>query len=158
MTGETMQDSQKRPTGVTILGILVTIIGILYILAGMLLITAGSLLITLPVNLEGTGLQLFGIMALIFQLSGGIALVISIAFMIVAYGTAKAKEWAWISLVILSFVSIGTSLIEIALTSEASGSAIFIGLNAIILYYLYRPNVKAYFGRAVKPPPPASTA
>lgn len=151
-----MQAPQKRPTGVTIIAILATIVGILYILMGMLAVTAGSLLMTLPVDLEGTDPQLLGSLALIFQLVGGIVLVIGIAFMIVAYGTAKAKEWAWVSLVILSFVSIGTSLIEIALTSEASGSAIIIGLNAIILYYLYRPHVKAYFGRAVKPPTPAS--
>jgi hypothetical protein len=42
--------------------------------------------------------------------------------------------------------------------SEIIGTIIGLAINIIILYYLYRPHVKAFFGKAVpsSTPPPLS--
>jgi hypothetical protein len=86
--------------------------------------------------------------------------------LVVSYGLLKAKRWAWIVTVILTIIAIITQLTSIISTSTLSQSLtndisalmsgitahiIGIAINGIILYYLYRPNVKAFFGRS-KPP------
>jgi multisubunit Na+/H+ antiporter MnhB subunit len=67
---------------------------------------------------------------------GGVILAIAIASFVVAYGLLKGLGWAWTVTVILSIISII--------------------ISGIILYYLYRPHVKAYFGKGISRPPSAA--
>jgi uncharacterized membrane protein (DUF2068 family) len=70
---------------------------------------------------------------------------LGIANLVVAYGLWKGKRWAWTITLVLSFIGIA-----LGLASIATGTIIAIWpviINAIVIYYLYRPNVKAFFGR-----------
>jgi uncharacterized membrane protein (DUF2068 family) len=70
---------------------------------------------------------------------------LGIANLVVAYGLWKGKRWAWTITLVLSFIGIA-----LGLASIATGTIIAIWpviINAIVVYYLYRPNVKAFFGR-----------
>jgi hypothetical protein len=115
---------RSRPFGVTIIAILAVIGGI------------GSLL---------GGLAVIAIIPLLGIVFGGILIVIGLAYFVVAYGLWKGLKWAWIITLILSAIGIIVGLGSIAVGNI--GSLFHLVVNAIVIYYLYRPNVKAYFGK-----------
>jgi hypothetical protein len=93
------------------------------------------------------GIGLFFLAAI----GGAIAVIlipIGIVYFVVAYGLLKGRPWAWTLTVIISIITIVLNVFAIAspLWFLAIINIIFSG---IILYYLYRPHVKAYFGKAV---------
>jgi hypothetical protein len=159
---------KSRPTGVTIIAILSIIGGIIMLFGAITLITIGAILPTLPPSVfNQSGLQgnltvgqapipsTGGPPMIVSQsLLGGIGiaigavlLAIAIASFVVAYGLLKGLGWAWTVTVVLSIISIVFKAISIV-TGNIS-AIISIIINGIILYYLYRPHVKAYFGKAV---------
>jgi hypothetical protein len=101
---------------------------------------------------------------------GSVMIAIGIVSFIVAYGLLKGMGWAWTVTVVLSIISIVLSVIAIAtvhalvwlgtgiiLPAETInpspppppfGAISIIIISGVIIYYLYRPNVKAYFGKA----------
>jgi uncharacterized membrane protein (DUF2068 family) len=62
------------------------------------------------------------------------------------YGLFKAKGWAWSVTLILSYIGIALAIISIV--SGNFFSAINLAINIAIVYFLYRPQVKAYFGKS----------
>ena len=138
---------KKRPIGVTIIAILIIIDGILLLLAGIGVIAVGSLFIS---EIIGLG----------FVIIGAILLAVGIGYIVVSYGLLKGKRWSWTITVVLLFIGIAIDVASIIifeyftfdtdtssfLTSN-SGSIAGIIISVIILYYLYRPHVKSYFGK-----------
>lgn len=138
---------KKRPTGVTVIAVLVIIGGILFLLAGIGVVAVGSLSIS----------QIIG---LVFVIIGAILLAVGIGFLIVSYGLLKGKRWSWTITVILLFIGIAIDVASIIIfgyfainmdtssfLTTNSGSIAGIIISVIILYYLYRPHVKSYFGK-----------
>ena len=142
-----MQSTPKsRPIGVTIIAILNIIGGIIMLFGAIPLITLGIISPIADVSLSllgGIGIAI-----------GGILVAIAIASFVVAYGLLKGQGWAWTITVVLSIISIVLNAIAIAAGNIAS--IINIIISGIILYYLYRSYVKAYFGKGVSPSPPAA--
>ncbi|HEY8139663.1 MAG TPA: hypothetical protein VIE86_01115 [Nitrososphaera sp.] len=145
----------KRPTGVTIIGILSIIGGIVMLIAGISLVTLAAVVPILPLSdgqinsqLANTGMstELLGIIS---SATGGLFLILGIASLIVAYGLFKAKKWAWTISVVLSVVSIAMGIVSVV--TGNIGAIASIAISGLILYYLYRPHVKAYFGKPVQP-------
>jgi hypothetical protein len=101
---------------------------------------------------------------LISILSGDVVfLMLGIVSVIMSYGLLKGREWAWSVTIIVSVFNIVASVTFLAssffnfpITNNNNnplvlGSMILIykvGINAIILYYLYRPHVKSFFGKS----------
>lgn len=79
---------------------------------------------------------------------GGVLIAIGIVSFIVAYGLLKGMGWAWTVTVVLSIISIVLNAISIA--TGNIGGIVNIIISGIILYYLYRPHVKAYFGKTAR--------
>ena len=113
-----MESQKHRPLGVTIIAILAIISGISSLAAGA---------VTL----------IFGI--------GIVLLAIGIAYLVVAYCLWIGRDWAWMVTLILSVISIISSIATIA-TGHVE-AIISVIIPAVVIYYLYRPNVKAYFGK-----------
>ncbi len=86
---------------------------------------------------------------------GAVLVAIAIVSFIVAYGLLKGKGWAWTVAIILSIISIVWNIITLV-TAANYGGIISIIISGIILYYLFRPHVKAYFGKGVDPSRPAA--
>lgn len=74
------------------------------------------------------------------------SIIIGILWFVFAWGLFTGKGWAWIITVILAIVSVIFNILSIF--SLSYGSVFSLIVNVIILYYMYRPNVKAYFGRS----------
>jgi hypothetical protein len=155
----------KRPTGVTIISILVIISGVVLLFGGLSLIGAGALfyITSTDVSNNTSGFYpmapFFGIA---FLSIGSILLIIGIVYIIMSYGLLKGKGWAWSITIIVTIISIviqiisgfTNSIITSTITNHANsiitstlGPIIGIAINIIILYYLYRPHVKAFFGK-----------
>ena len=149
---------RSRPTGVTIIAILNIIGGIIMLFVGLGLVAAGALIPMLPpsafdqpeftgpggMDLSGVAPGLLGAGTLAI---GGVILAIAILSFVVAYGLLKGRSWAWTLTVIISIISIALNAISIA--TGNLGGIVSIIISGIILYYLYRPHVKAYFGKTV---------
>lgn len=113
-----MENQRHRPLGITIIAILAIIAGISSIAVGVPLLAV----------LIGIGFIILGIV-----------------YLAVAYGLWKGKKWAWTITLIVSVISIIIGIASLATGNV--GAIIQIIISAVIIYYLYRPNVKAYFGK-----------
>jgi hypothetical protein len=95
---------------------------------------------------------------------GAIVLAVGIGYLIVSYGLLKGKGWAWIVTVILTIIAIAVQIVSGITASMFNASFIDdtnsfvtgiiaqivgIAINGVILYYLYRPNIKDFFGRSL---------
>ena len=125
----------KRPLGITILSIWAIIAGILNLtdLAGFVRIST---------------LFDFGYSAVV--ISWIIDIIISLVFFVTAYGLLKALQWSWFLIIILSGLAvvaqIGIIFMVLYWFSIVKG-VIYIVTLGIILHYLTKPHVKAYFGK-----------
>ena len=82
-----------------------------------------------------------------FVVIASILIAIGIAYLVVSYGLMKGRGWAWSVTVILSYIGIVFSIVAIVSGNLASISQLIISI--IIVFFLYRPQSKAFFG---KPP------
>ncbi len=128
------QPRPPRPLGVTV-------VAILQILGGALLVLAGAALAALPQLVE---LPLPGFGPLLLGGLGAFLIVIGILALLVGWGLWAGKGWAWWLTVILQALGIASSLASLALGDPTAIASLIIA--AIILYYFFKPHVKAYFG------------
>jgi len=120
-----------RPTGVTIVAILEWITGALAILGSLGMILLSS------------ALGAFGGMMIVM---GIVTLAIGLATIVVGWGLWTLKKWAWNVAVILGALGILMGLGGVILSPQSLGSQLLgLIINAVILYYLTRPNIKAVF-------------
>jgi len=77
---------------------------------------------------------------------GVIFLVIGIIDLLLGVGCFLAWSWVWIVGIIFSVISILIGLVS--LVTSGLGALLGIIIAAIILWYLFQPQVKAYFGQA----------
>ena len=115
---------RSRPLGVTIIAILAVIGGI------------GSVL---------SGFAIMAIIPLLGIIFGGLLIIIGLAYFVVAYGLWKGLNWAWNITLIVSVIGIIVGLGSIVVGNI--GALFHLIVNVIVIYYLYRPNVKTYFGK-----------
>jgi hypothetical protein len=145
-----MTSTTDRPTGVTAMAVVAGIAGAADILAGLGDIGMGGGFLgdlgfgaTLDGIMTGVGLVLVAVGAL------GLAS---------AFGLWRGRNWAWLiarlwaSLCIIAgIVGVALSLLSDRIVTEILaamiGAAIPAVIAAVVLWYLYQPNVKAAFGR-----------
>jgi hypothetical protein len=157
-----LTQSTKRPFGVTIIAILVIVGGILLIFAGLSLLAFGVLFTAVTIEEQQQDSQDADLQSLTQFFAGfgivigSIVLGVGIGYLVVSYGLLKGKGWAWIVTLILTIIAIVIQVASVisstisldALVSAITSHIIGIAINGVILYYLYRPSVKAYFGRS----------
>jgi uncharacterized membrane protein (DUF2068 family) len=158
---------RKRPVGVTIIAILTIIGGILLLFGGIALVALAPIISQINVeennnntsnssislNVNGTLVTIpnnaLFILGGSMGVVGGMLIAIGIASFVVAWGLFKGKAWAWIVTNIITIISIILNIISVIAGSIESIVGLII--NGIIIYYLYRPSVKSYFGRIKAP-------
>ena len=127
---------QSRPFGVTIISILIIIAGVISLLIGIGSVAIGPLI------------------GLVFVVTGAISLALGVAYLVMAFGLWKGKGWAWTISTIVLFIGIVIDMISLPRRSAGDivSSIVSIAINALIIYYPYRPHVKAYFGKTIPMP------
>jgi hypothetical protein len=141
-----MIQKPSRPVGITILAILEILIGIVGLLASLAIIGLSALFSTLP--RVGSLLGTFGLVI------GGVVLFFSLIWLATGVGFLHGRGWSWTLGVIFSILSLlgAIGALTIGLITGGVGGVIFWGL---MLYYLTRVHVKAFFGKGGLPLNPA---
>ena len=169
----------KRPIGVTIISILTIIGGVLLTFGGISLLAFGAFYTAVPIDVlvseemqqQQQDLQNAAELQALARFLGGvgiaigaIVLAVGIGYLIVSYGLLKGKGWAWTITVILTIIAIAVQIVSGITASMFNASFIEdtntfvtgiiaqivgIAINGVILYYLYRPNVKTFFGKSL---------
>jgi hypothetical protein len=136
----------SRPVGITILAILEILIGTVGLLASLAIIGFSALLSTLP--RVGSLLGTFGLII------GAVVLFFSIIWLATGAGFLHGRGWSWTLGVIFSALSLlgAIGALTIGLITGGIGGLVFWGL---MLYYLTRTHVKAFFGKGRVPLNPA---
>ena len=139
----------KRPTGVTVLGYFSVIGGIIVLALGTAMAALGMTFPLMREEVISANELVTGIprelMVTLVAMVGSILIGLGALSLVLGIGLMKGKKWAWTLAVISGFISVAVGAIYI-IGDAASGIATII-LEAIILYYLYRPHVKEYFGK-----------
>jgi len=137
------------------------------ILGGIVGLAAGALFIgiaalassSLAAQYPALG-SISGIASILYAL-GAVALILGIISIIVAIGFLGGKGWAWTLGIVVSVINIIVSIVETII--GFSSNIVGIIFSIIIIYYLMRPHVKAFFGKgstmapSTQPPPRSSS-
>ena len=125
----------KRPLGITILSIWA-------IIAGILNLTGYAGFVRISTFFD------FGYPIIV--ISWIVDIIISTVFFITAYGLLKAFQWSWFSIIIITLLAIMVQIATIFILFYCFNifkGVIYILILGIILFYLSKPNIKAYFGK-----------
>jgi hypothetical protein len=130
--------SQHRPTGITIIAILMIIGGLILIFTGITPLFIGPLI---SVDISNYPISALGLLITI----GGLVLVgLGIASLIVSWGLLKGKKWARTITLIISFIAIIFAIISL-ISSEDLIHILEIIVYGIIIYYMFTKKVKLFF-------------
>jgi len=131
---QSLMSSQVRPMGVTILAILEIVSGAIAIAIGIFFSALwGSMGMDMMMDFGGSA---------VMGLISGIIVALGAVSFLMAWGLLKGKSWAWTITLILTIISLIFDL--------PSMNIIGLIIDIVILYYLFRPHVKAYFGKSTQ--------
>ena len=144
-----------RPLGIAILAVLDIICGIAALIGGILMAAVSTIIADEPEiedairdAMTSGGVThveaVLDIIATVLIVFGVIICIMGLVAIVVGWGFWTGKQWAWILGVIFEIVSIVVSAVGMV-WSPTNVVSVIIGV--LILYYLFRPNVKAWFGR-----------
>ena len=126
----------SRPLGVTIIGVLYLLVGILALIGGIGLIGAGSL-----IGVAGLG-----------ALAGVPLIIVGVIDLLLGWGCFKGWGWVWTVAVIFGVINILIALYNWWVAGHTMGglfgTAVALIIPLIILWYLFKENVKQWFGKA----------
>lgn len=146
-------------------GILILISGVSLLAVWIMISVApGNMPITATTNLTShTITQFFGVFSAIL---GAVFLAMGIGYLTMFYGLLKGKGWAWLVTIVLLIVGIVVQIVSTtsggvfnasvisrgeinnrSIISEITVSIITIAINMLVIYYLFRPHVREYFGK-----------
>ncbi len=117
---------KKLPRGILIITILTLISGIL-----LLIMSIYAFNLLLPLG----GIYLMG---------PAFLLILGVTSLFTAYGLYKGKNWSWKLLLVLSGFGAAGYLLNVV--NGQFISIIGVIYNSVIIYYMYRPHVKRYYG------------
>ena len=131
---------RHRPTGLTILAVLFVIAGAFTLLGGITTLETAIA--------QASGPILTDLEVLFIPLAVEI---LCIASFVVALGLFTGRSWwVWLVAVVLSTIGLVVNVVSLVIpnmfTIAITGALVGIAINAIILYYLSRRNVRLYFG------------
>jgi hypothetical protein len=118
----------ERPLGVTVLGILWLIAGLIFTSAGAYTTLFGGLAFGSWGFIIGIGFILWGLLEL------GVGL-----------GTLTGRTSAWVVGIVLAVLNLVEGIY--GLFAQGWTSLLTVAIAAIILYYLFTPEVRAFFGQ-----------
>jgi hypothetical protein len=136
-----MMQKPPRPIGITILGIIEILIGVLGFLVSVAMIGVSALFSTIP--RVGTLIGTVGVVI------GGVFLFFSLVWLATGVGFLHGRGWAWTLGMIFTVLSIlGAALVAFSGLYQAGYA---LGFWVLMILYLTRSRVKAFFGKGIFP-------
>ena len=136
--------TQHRPTGITIIAVLMIIGGLTLLFTGITPLFLGPLI---SIDSSDSSTSALGLLITI----GGLTLVgLGIASLIVSWGLLKGKGWARTITLIISIIAIIFAIISL-ISSEDLVHVISVIIYGIIIYYMFTNKVKLFFGKIKEP-------
>ena len=147
---------RSRPIGITLLAILQGITSFFTLLGGAALLLLSAFFATggwdlipeeelaealqqIPWASTFTSVQFFALTTTFLAGIGLVLLILAILGFLMTWGLWSGKSWARIITMILAVIGVITGIFNLP------GSLISILINVVILYYLTRPHIKAYY-------------
>jgi len=137
----TVTNGVERPLGISALAVLSIIGGVLALVAGAEVLWGAS-----APHVYGYG----PLTGPVVTVSGALISLIGIFFLVESWGMWSARGWAWTLGIITGAIAVISSAFQIMLGDLASVLGLLIDLY--ILWYLWQPHVRKYFGRANRAP------
>jgi uncharacterized membrane protein (DUF2068 family) len=134
----------QRPTGITVIAILMIIGGLILLFTGLVPLFLGPI-ISFDSDIAASQI------GLLITIGGLVLVAEGIASLIVSWGLLKGKEWARVITLIISIIAIIFAIITLV-SSEDLIHIISVIIYGLIIYYMFTDKVKAYFGRVKKSP------
>ena len=132
--------SQHRPTGITIIAVLMIIGGLILLFTGITPLFLGPLI---SIDISNYPISALGLLITI----GGLVLVgLGISSLIVSWGLLKGKGWARTITLIISIIAIIFAVISLA-SSQDLIHIISVIIYGIIIYYMFTDKVNLFFGQ-----------
>jgi len=141
--------SQKRPLGVTLIGILWLVRGVLSVVTGAL--TVAAVAVASIIELAPTLEPLVRITEQFAGLSGIFTVFVGVLQLLLASGLLHGRYLAWLVTLVLEVVRAVVSVLTLPRAPFLDLLQILI--SAITIAYLLQPRVKAFFKRKLPPPP-----
>ena len=136
--------SQHRPTGITIISVLMILGGIILLFTGIAPLFFGTLI---SIDSSDSSTRELGLLVTI----GGLILVgLGIASFIVSWGLLKGKRWARIITLIISIIAIIFAIVSLVSNGDLI-HIIPVIIYGIIIYYMFTSTVKLFFAKAKEP-------
>jgi uncharacterized membrane protein (UPF0136 family) len=134
---------QHRPTGITVISILMIIGGLILLFTGISPLVIGPL-ISIDSDYSTSSL------GFLITIGGLVLVILGIASLIVSWGLLKGKRWARTITLIISIIAIIFAIISL-ISSEDFIHVISIIIYGIIIYYMFTNKVKLFFGSVKEP-------
>ena len=123
----------RRPIGIAILAVLSFVVGAFYLIAAIGFLASAPW--TASASLQ-TGFT---------PRYGWLFLLIGIVDLSAGYGLWKLRRWGWSLMVVLVLINLGIAVGTIFAGVPLAGPIISLAVNGFVLWYLFRPGVKAAF-------------
>ena len=134
----------QRPTGITIISVLMIIGGLILLFTGITPLFIGPLI---SIDSSYSSTSELGFLITI----GGLVLVgLGIASLIVSWGLLKGKRWARIITLIISIIAIIFAIVSLVSTEDLV-HIIPVVIYGVIIYYMFTDKVKLFFGKVKEP-------
>ena len=133
--------TQHRPTGITIISVLMIIGGIILLFTGITPLFLGPL-----ISIESSSDYQISELGLLITI-GGLTLVgLGVASLVVSWGLLKGKGWARTITLIISIIAIIVAIISLVSSGDLV-HVISVIIYGIIIYYMFTNKVKLFFGK-----------
>ena len=132
----------KRPAGVTILAVIAIIYGIFRLLVALLGLLGLGLAASGYAVKYSTGILVYATI---------LDVVFGIAYLAFGFGAFSLRGWAWTTGVVALVLDILRNIVSIVMRGFSAGTIIpiiTIVIALVLLWYLFRPNVRAAFRKA----------
>lgn len=139
--------TQHRPTGITIISVLMIIGGLILLFTGITPLFIGPL-----ISIDSSSSYQTSALGFLITIGGLTLVVLGIASLIVSWGLLKGKRWARTITLIISFIAIIIAIISLASSRDLT-HIISVIIYGIIIYYMFTNKVKLFFGKVKEPTP-----
>jgi hypothetical protein len=133
----------NRPQSVTVLAILQLISGIFSLLDGLFILLFAGVLGGL--GAVGFGAKVGTVIGGFIAIFAGIAIIIGIISLVLAWGLFQLKKWAWTGTLIIHVFAVVTQITKMLGSAGVAVNFLSLGFAAASIYYLLQPDVKQAF-------------